>query len=156
MALLTKRIARALPALLLAALAPLALGACASVSGLETRARILSQPPCTDFFFPLYFARGASGLTKQARAVVDNAGLHAREGCMIAQVQVIGLADWRGPPDDRLTLSRARARSVAQALDAAGLTGATFQVSPLGNAAVADPAPADRRRRADVFIRFQH
>ena len=76
--------------------------------------------------------------------------------CMVAQVQVTGLADERGPADARLELSRQRARHVAEALMQAGLPPAEFQMSPLGDAAPAQRPDAPLKRRADVFVRVVH
>jgi len=137
----------------LATAAALAAGAvlagCGPVSGLETQARILSEPPCTDFFFPVYFGARSAEITSAAARVIRNAGRHA-QGCQGPRVEVVGLADpgQPGPAD----LSRRRAQHLAGALDAAGLPPAVFQPSPLGPGA---PPPPDGRR-ADVFIRFQH
>jgi outer membrane protein OmpA-like peptidoglycan-associated protein len=140
--------------LILAAGAGLLAG-CGSMSGLETRARILAEPPCTDFFFPIYFADRSAALSKAAESVIVNAGKHA-QGCQVAQVQVQGLADFTGTPQDTLDLSRQRARNVAAALTKAGLQTPTFQLDALGDSR----APVDKsvtlRRRADVFIKFQH
>jgi len=148
--------AQGLLAALLIAIGSAGLSGCGSMSGLETRARILSEPPCTDFFFPIYFARRSAELTKAAQGVIANAGGHAK-GCTIAQVQVIGLADYRRPANDALALSRDRARRLDDALRAAGLPDPTYQLSPLGDAAPAPrPTIGPEPRRADVFIRFQH
>lgn len=132
-----------------------ALAGCAQVSEVETQARIMAQPACSDFFFPIYFADRSDQLSAAARGVIDNAGRHAR-GCMLAQVQVVGLADDKGPQDARLALSRQRARHVAEALTAAGLSPTDFQLSPLGEGAPSPAANAPLRRRADVFVRFMH
>ena len=129
------------------------LAGCGSMSGLETRARILSEPPCTDFFFPIYFARRSAELTKAAQGVIDNAGGHAK-GCTIAKVEVIGLADYRRPSGDTLALSRERAHGVAAALTAAGFPAPVFQLSPLGEAGERLADAKTPRRRADVFVRF--
>jgi hypothetical protein len=126
-----------------------ALAGCGPVSGLETQARILSEPPCTDFFFPVYFGDRASEITPAAGRVIRDAGRHA-DGCRNPQVEVVGLADpgqQAGSP-----LSHERAKHLAEALAAVGLPPATFQPNPLGPGA----PPTPERRRADVFIRFQH
>ena len=127
----------------------LALAGCGPVSGLETQARILSEPPCTDFFFPVYFGDRSAELTAAARRVIRNAGRHA-DGCRVARVDVVGLADPReggqGPE-----LSRERARRLAEALTVVALPPASFQPNSLG--VTAEPTPA--RRRADVFIRYE-
>lgn len=138
------------------ALAVLGLGACARVSGLETRARILSEPPCTDFFFPIYFAGKSVELSGPARGVIANAGRHAN-GCTVASVEVTGLADYNGPANANLVLSRGRAKIVADALQKAGLPEAEFHLSALGeDGAVTNGKPEPLRRRADVYIRFVH
>jgi outer membrane protein OmpA-like peptidoglycan-associated protein len=132
-----------------------ALAGCSQMSGLETRARILAEPPCTDFFFPIYFADRSSDLSKSAQGVIDNAGKHA-QGCTVTQVQVTGLADFQGTQADNLDLSRRRARNVAQALAKVGLPRPAFQLDALGDAgATAGGTPVPLRRRADVYIRFQ-
>lgn len=125
------------------------LAGCGQVSGLETQARILSEPPCTDFFFPIYFAARSAEITRPALRVIRNAGRHA-DGCRGPMVEVVGLAD----PGQQAgsALSRERARSLAEALQAAGLPSPGFQPNPLG----AGAPPGPERRRADVFIRFQH
>jgi outer membrane protein OmpA-like peptidoglycan-associated protein len=131
------------------------LGGCGHMSEMETQVRILAEPACTDFFFPIYFANRSDRLSLPARALILHAGRHAR-GCEVAQVQVVGLADDNGPADARLALSRQRARHVAEALMAAGLPPAQFQLSPLGDAAPAPRPDAPLKRRADVYIRFVH
>ncbi len=139
-----------------ASAAALGLQGCSSVSALETRARLISNPACTDVFFPIYFANGSSELSKAAASVVANAGKHI-DGCALDQVEVIGLADYVGTPEANLDLSRRRARAVAQALIHAGLPAPVFHINALGEAgAVTKDGPAPVRRRADVFIHFRH
>jgi outer membrane protein OmpA-like peptidoglycan-associated protein len=134
--------------------AAVALSACGPVSGLETQARILSEPPCTDFFFPVYFGRRSAGLSGAAGRVIRNAGRHA-EGCKVARVEVVGLADPRQVGGQAaLELSRERARRLGAALQAAGLPAPQFQLDPLGQSAPSTPSVAPRRR-ADVFVRFE-
>jgi outer membrane protein OmpA-like peptidoglycan-associated protein len=130
------------------ATAGVVLAGCGQLSGLETQARILSEPPCTDFFFPIYFASRSADVTTAARRVIGNAGRHA-QGCSGPRVEVVGLAD----PQDQAgsALSKERARHVAEALQAAGLPQPSFQPNPLGPNA---PEVSVERRRADVFIRF--
>jgi outer membrane protein OmpA-like peptidoglycan-associated protein len=118
------------------------------MSGLETQARILSEPPCTDFFFPLYFGSRLADITTAAKRVIGNAGRHA-QGCSGPKVEVVGLADPQG--GEGSALSRERALHVAEALQAAGLPQPSFQPNPLGPNA---PELSVDRRRADVFVRF--
>lgn len=136
------------------AAAAVGLCGCGQVSGLETEARILAEPPCTDFFFPVYFPDRSPELTPAARRVVRNAGRHA-QGCTLAKVEVVGLADYRAADGAAPPLSRERARRLAEALSAAGLPQPDFHASPLGDTTAA-PVPAPLRRRMDVFVRFAH
>jgi hypothetical protein len=124
------------------------LAACGSVSGLETQARILASPPCTDFFFPVYFAGGSAELGAAAGRVIRNAGQQA-QGCQGPKVEVVGLPD---PGAGGAGLPRERARRLAEALQGSGLPAPVFQADALGGAA----RPAPERRRVDVYIRFQH
>ncbi len=126
------------------------LAGCGQVSGLETQARVLSEPPCTDFFFPIYFGSRSADVTSAAQRVIRNAGRHAA-GCSGPKVEVVGLADPQGEAGS--ALSRERARHVAEALQGAGLPQPSFQPNPLGPNA---PELSVERRRADVFIRFDH
>ncbi len=126
------------------------LAGCGQVSGLETGARILSEPPCTDFFFPIYFGSRSADVTPAAQRVIRNAGRHA-QGCSGPHVEVVGLADPQGEAGS--ALSRERAQHMAQALQAAGLPQPSFQSNPLGPDA---PELSVERRRADVYIRFAH
>jgi outer membrane protein OmpA-like peptidoglycan-associated protein len=125
------------------------LAGCGPVSGLETEARILAEPTCTDFFFPIYFGSGSADVTPAAGRVVRSAGRHAQD-CQGTKVSVEGLPDPQGAAGS--DLSRTRARHLAEALQAAGLPPAAFEANPLGPGA----PPTLERRRADVFIRFQH
>lgn len=129
-----------------------ALGACAPMSGLETRARILAQPSCSDFFFPIYFAPGSVEVNGAARRVMQAAGRRS-EGCRIEEVKAVGLPDPAGS-DPQMVLPRERARRVASALQAAGFPAPIFQLSALGEAGETLPGAKTPRRRADVFVRF--
>ena len=131
------------------------LGGCARVTEMETLARIVAEPACTDFFFPIYFADRSDQLSFAARGLIADAGRHAR-GCPVAQVQVVGVADPDGPADGRLELLRQRGRHVAEALMAAGLPPTEFQLSPLGDAAPPPLPGAPLKRRADIFVRCVH
>jgi outer membrane protein OmpA-like peptidoglycan-associated protein len=131
------------------------LAGCGGLSGMGTRARIATTPHCTDFFFPIYFADFSAELTAPASKVIANAGGHAA-GCKVASVEVVGLADYQGPAEPNLALSRQRAERVAGALAKAGLPRPAFKLSALGEdgALTAEGAPKPLRRRADVYIRF--
>jgi outer membrane protein OmpA-like peptidoglycan-associated protein len=129
----------------------LTLGGCSAA----TRLQIASVPRCTDFFFPVYFADRSANLTPAAAKVIANAGVHSA-GCKAASVDVVGLADYKGPAEPNFELSRQRAERVAAALAKAGLPEPTFKISAIGEAGAykADGTPKPLRRRADVTIRF--
>jgi outer membrane protein OmpA-like peptidoglycan-associated protein len=129
----------------------MALGGC----GAATRLQIASVPRCTAFFFPVYFADRSAELTPAAAKVIANAGLHS-SGCKPASVEVVGLADYKGPSEPNFELSRQRAERVAGALAKAGLPEPTFKISAIGEAGAykADGTPKPLRRRAEVTIRF--
>jgi outer membrane protein OmpA-like peptidoglycan-associated protein len=129
----------------------MALGGC----GAATRLQIASAPRCTDFFFPIYFADRSAELTPAAAKVITNAGAHSA-GCKPASVEVVGLADYKGPAESNFELSRQRAERVAAALAAAGLPEPSFKISAIGEAGAykADGTPKPLRRRADVTIHF--
>jgi outer membrane protein OmpA-like peptidoglycan-associated protein len=132
----------------------LCLAACSHVSELETQARILAEPPCTDFFFPIYFSGQSAELNGEAKVLIRSAGGHAK-GCAMAKVEVVGLPTPAAVNDGQPELVHERARQVAEALAAAGLPPARFQLSALGEAGAALPNAAVPKRRVDVFIRFE-
>jgi outer membrane protein OmpA-like peptidoglycan-associated protein len=129
------------------------LAGCGSVSGLETQARILSQPSCSDFFFPVYFGGRSTDVSRAARHTMGAAALRSR-GCRFDQVKVVGLPDPTAPVDAKLEVSRERARHVAEALKAAGFPDPVFQLSPLGEAGANLPSTQTPRKRADVYVKF--
>lgn len=138
---------------LAAALATGALAACGPVSGLETQARILSQPACSDFFFPIYFRDRSAEAPPATRRVVAAAGQRSR-GCRFEQVKVIGLPDARAPAAPQLALARQRAAQVTQMLEAAGFPAPVFQLSPFGEAGAGRAGAGVPPRRVDVYVRF--
>jgi outer membrane protein OmpA-like peptidoglycan-associated protein len=140
----------ALPVLLLASAT---LAGCGSVSGLETRARIMSQPTCSDFFFPIYFGGGSADVSSVARRTMESAAGRSR-GCRFDQVKVVGLPDPDAAGGAKLALSRERARHVDDALRAAGFPDPVFQLSPLGDAGADLPSAQTPRKRADVYVKF--
>jgi outer membrane protein OmpA-like peptidoglycan-associated protein len=135
------------------ALATVVLAACSSVSGLETQARILSQPSCSDFFFPIYFKAHSTEIPAAARRVVGASSQRSR-GCRIMEVKVVGLPDPNAPADPQLPLARERAVQVAEVLKASGFPEPVFQLSPLGAAGAGLPDARLPQRRVDVYVRF--
>lgn len=121
----------------------------------------VSAPPptriaaCMDADLSIYFADNSAEVTAPARAVIADAGQQAAR-CKVREVEVVGLADYRGPPEPNLALSRQRAQAVAGALEKVGLPVPRFTVTAQGEAgAIAAPGVAEpMRRRAEVFIRY--
>jgi hypothetical protein len=129
------------------------LAGCGTASGLETQARILAQPSCSDFFFPVFFKDKSSDVPAAARRVAGSAGLRSR-GCRIDQVKVVGLPDYKVPGGPAPALARDRAMKVAEMLKADGFPDPIFQLSPLGAAGTNLAENNVPRRRADVYVRF--
>lgn len=116
----------------------------------------LASGPCADQALSIYFADNSAELTAPARAVIVDAG-HQAGQCRVREVEVVGLADYRGPPDANLLLSRQRAEATAHALEKVGLPTPRFTVSAQGESgAVASPGVAvPMRREVKVMIRFE-
>lgn len=129
------------------------LSACGPVSGLETQARILSQPACSDFFFPIYFSGRSPDVPGAARRTISASALRSH-GCRFDQIKVVGLPDPKAQVSGKLELSRERARRVVEAFKAAGLPEPLFELSPYGEAGANLPSTQTPRRRADVYVRF--
>lgn len=130
------------------------------VSGCQTvrdaRARLVREPKaCRDMTIPVYFEPNVAQLTVEGRRVISAAARQARP-CRVEAVRVLGLADAAGPADANLDLSRRRADAVAQAILAAGLPAATFEVDAAGQAGAvaADGSVAPVRRRADITLKL--
>ncbi len=118
--------------------------------------RPLAIDPCADQAVSVYFADNSAELTDAARAVIVDAG-HKAARCTVREVEVVGLADYHGPPQPNLELSRERAETVASALQKAGLPAPRFEVTAEGDAgAITSPGVAEpMRRKAEVVIRFK-
>lgn len=129
------------------------LAGCGPVAGLETQARILTQPSCSDAFFPIYFSGRSPNLSGSASRTILASGLRFR-GCQVQEVEVVGLPDYRDPVDPKLELSRLRAQRLAEALVKAGFPSPRFQLSPFGEAGERLPGALVPRKRADVYVRF--
>lgn len=134
----------------------LATAGCAATDG---PFRILRKPVavapavCADFQASLYFDRDSAALTREARMVLDNAKVQARD-CTVRSVRVVGLADAVGAPADNLALSRRRAEAVSQALARVGFAKVDVDMAAVGDAGAVSTsgAAAPLRRRADVLF----
>lgn len=136
----------------IAALAAASLGGCA---GHADRTQMVRAPErCVDQTVQVYFEAWSAELRPEGRMVIDAAAQNLR-GCKVAAVEVLGLADAVGAPEPNLELSKKRATAVSQALAAAGLPAAEFQVAAAGQAGAVTPegAAAPLRRRVDVTFK---
>lgn len=129
--------------------------ACAPVSPFRSRDQLVRDPThCAAQRFEVYFADSQARLTDAAREAID---LNAArlQGCEVRRVRVLGLADARtGTPATNLTLSEQRARTVAEALLAAGLPRPVFEVGAAGadGAVATGGALEPMRRRTEILI----
>jgi peptidoglycan-associated lipoprotein len=125
--------------------------------GCATTARrpLVSDTRCADFNFQVYFEEQSAVVPRAARRVIADAARQVK-GCPTATVDVVGLADFRGPPVANLALSRQRAEAVAAALGKTGFPAPGFSVQGVGAAGSvnAQGAIEPLRRRADVYVRF--
>lgn len=130
--------------------------ATALLAGCASMARPMAIDPCADQDLSIYFADNSAELTGAAHDVIVDAG-HKAARCTVREVEVVGLADYHGPPQPNLELSRERAEAVASALQKAGLPAPRFEVTAEGEAgAIASPGVAEpMRRKAEVVIRFK-
>lgn len=129
--------------------------ACTPVSPFRNRDDLVRDPThCAPQRFEVYFADNQARLTDAAREAIS---LNATrlQGCDVRRVRVLGLADARtGTPATNMTLSEQRARTVAEALLAAGLPRPVFEVGAAGadGAVAADGALEPMRRRTEILI----
>lgn len=103
---------------LIGAVALLALGACATLTGGEddAPAPAFNAAACTPRDFVIYFDEGSSTLSDEARRIID---LQARDirGCTIDSVRIIGLSDQEeGNAESSRALSVRRAEVLAEYL----------------------------------------
>lgn len=126
------------------------LGACSTMQA----SRVVRAPAhCVDQTVQVYFEPFSSELTPEGASVIKAAADTVR-GCRISSIDVLGLADAVGAPDANLELSKERARSVSQALGAAGLPAADMNVAAAGAAGAVTASGKARplRRRVDVTL----
>jgi outer membrane protein OmpA-like peptidoglycan-associated protein len=103
---------------LIGAVAVLALGACATLTGGEegAPAPAFNAAACVEKDFVIYFDENSSDLTEEARRIID---LQARDirGCTIESVRIIGLSDQEeGNAESSRELSVRRAEVLAEYL----------------------------------------
>ncbi|WP_337186813.1 OmpA family protein [Phenylobacterium sp.] len=130
-------------------------GLAACATGPSGRAAIETPTAtCREVTIPIYFEPNEAEVTPEGRGVLA-AETRAVRGCRIEGVRVVGLADAVGDPAANLELSKRRAASVAEAIKAAGLPDAEFEMAAAGQAdsISSDGQLRPLRRRADVTLR---
>ena len=138
-----------------ALLAGLGASGCESARGVfKDRSQIVSMPAaCSAKRFEIYFADSEARLTEAARQAI---GLTATQlqGCTIKSVKVLGLSDARGGAEANQDLSERRAKTVAEALAAAGWPAPAFDVAAAGDEGAANAAGVREplRRRTEVLV----
>ena len=133
------------------------LAGCSTPGVYKKRSDLVSNPAaCAAKRFEVYFDQDQARLTSAAREAI---GLTATQlqGCDVTKIQVLGLADARsGTAAANQSLSERRARSVAEALAAAGLPAPAFEVAAAGaEGAVVNGVNDPLRRRTEVVIEAQ-
>ena len=137
--------------------AGLVVAGCAATSGYKKRSDLVSDPSaCADKRFEVYFDQDQARLTTAAREAISLTATQL-QGCDVTKVQVLGLADARsGTAAANQSLSERRARSVAEALAAAGLPAPAFEVAAAGaEGALVNGVNDPLRRRTEVVIEAQ-
>jgi outer membrane protein OmpA-like peptidoglycan-associated protein len=127
-----------------------ALGGCSTTQGSQV---VRTPNRCVDQTVQVYFEPLSSDLTPEGASVIRAAATSVH-GCRISAIDVLGLADAVGAPDANLELSQKRARSVSQALAAAGLPTADMHVTAAGDAGALTASGKSKplRRRVDVTL----
>lgn len=116
-----------------------------------------AQPAPTARQFVVYFDWDRSDLTADARSVVTQAANYAKSG-RPTRVLVVGHADTSGSAAYNVGLSNRRARTVADALVAQGVSGGVISLDGKGETqlarATADGVREPLNRRATIDINF--
>lgn len=126
------------------------------LSGCQTwRESLTRDSRCDPVSAEIYFKPDSATLGPEARGLIAATARQAA-GCTVEGVDVLGLADATGAPAANLTLSQARAATVAQALTEAGLPEAAFDTKAAGQLNAVRPDGVDRpmRRRVDIRLRL--
>lgn len=143
-----------LPAVIVTGLTMALLAGCSTPGAYKKRSDLVSNPAaCAAKRFEVYFDNDQAGLTTAAREAISLTATQL-QGCDITKVQVLGLADARsGTAAVNQSLSERRARSVAEALAAAGLPAPAFEVTAAGaEGAMINGVNDPLRRRTEVLI----
>jgi len=146
-----------LPAVAASGLILALLAGCSTPGAYKKRSDLVSDPAaCAARRFEVYFDQDQARLTTAAREAISLTATQL-QGCDITRVQVLGLADARsGTAAANQSLSERRARSVAEALAAAGLPAPAFEVAAAGaEGALVNGVNDPLRRRTEVVIEAQ-
>ena len=133
------------------------LAGCSTPGVYKKRSDLVSNPAaCAAKRFEVYFDQDQARLTTAAREAISLTATQL-QGCDVTRVQVLGLADARsGTAAANQSLSERRARSVAEALAAAGLPAPAFEVAAAGaEGALVNGVNDPLRRRTEVVIEAQ-
>jgi len=141
-----------LKGLLALATSGLLLAGCEGLGG-TPEPLVQALPSCGTRTLEIYFAEGQSGLAPSARQALDLTAASLRS-CEIRSVKVTGLADASGGSAANLSLSQARARVVAQALEASGWPPPAFDLEAAGDEGAMGPGGIAEplRRRTEVIV----
>lgn len=114
---------------------------------------VVMPNPCENLTASIYFDRGSTAMTRDAREVLRGAAAQA-ETCQFRTVTVYGLSDPVGAPAANLALSRKRAEVVTGELARLGFNEVTFHLLAAGEAAATTLAGEVEplRRRADLIF----
>lgn len=127
----------------------------AGCEGFGAAPQPLVQAPanCGTRTFEIYFAEGQAGLAPSARQALEMTAA-SLQVCDIRSVKVTGLADASGGSAANLSLSRARAQTVAEALEARGWPVPAFDLEAAGDVGAVGPGGVAEplRRRTEVIV----
>ncbi len=132
-------------------------GALLALGGCQTwlNRPMVEDTSCADVSAEIYFQPDSADLGPDAQQLIQAAADQA-QGCSVARVDVLGLADAPGSSSGNLALSQARAKAVTAALAAARLPAAQFHVQAAGDAGsvTQDGLAQPMRRRVDIVLRL--
>lgn len=131
------------------ALAATALAGCTTMKhGFASR-----QSACRNERVTLYFDTASDGLTDDGRKLVELSARRLRS-CKVKELQLLGLTDPAGSPEENLQLSKRRADNVLDAFVRAGVPAPHYTLVAAGAKGSVAPNGAVEpvRRRVDVTV----
>jgi outer membrane protein OmpA-like peptidoglycan-associated protein len=112
---------------------------------------VASPTTCDAVTVSIYFDRRSARLTGEAVTLLSAAAKRAHR-CRVDSIDITGVADAPDAPEQNAALSRARARSIARALNARGFPAFSFKPGRGDGASAPAVDPGSFRRRADVVF----